>query len=124
MGARSHEFRARCVPRLCHACPKEEEEFHERVRATFVRKGPPAFLSLFPARGRGPLFFFLPCETSGGDISLSFSLFPSPFLFLSSRPEQRVQSRVCACVARIINRDLFAPTLLILTSGKIFLLGA
>jgi len=81
MGARSHKFRARFIPRLCRACPKRGEEFHERVRATFAWKGSPrsltprqAFLLLFPARGRGPLLFFLPSETSGRDRSLPVSL--------------------------------------------------
>lgn len=131
--ARSLEFRA-CPPALTRGRP--EEEFHERVRATFERT---AFLSLRLcercARGLLCFFLFLFLLLSS---SSSFSALPplpppsrTPLYFVSfsvshSRPEQRSPVHVCAraCVARIISRDLYARTLLILTSGQVFLLGA
>lgn len=71
-----------------------------------------------------PFFFSSQQEIAVPSLSFSFS-FLSPFsISLASLDRNNVYPRVCACVVRIINRDLFAPTLLILTSGEIFLLGA
>lgn len=77
-GARSLEFHA-CPPTLSR--PKQGEEFHERVRATFER---PAFPFLFPARDCGSSLFF-------------FFKIPHPSLFSFFSPPRPEQTFIRAC---------------------------